>query len=388
MCMMNLSAKIVLSAYLIYSFGESLGNSSTTNSGNGSERVPNIEQTDINKELQKELNTLESRLRFVETTVTNFQTNFGVLKQNYDSLKIQFQQATARIQLLENATQQTKIEINDQTSKYSDLQNMNSDLVKTVDKTNVKLDNNTAVLSTGISNVTGEVTSISDMTNRNFASLRNNDIVLENKFLEISNHQSTIVSTLNQINKTRKVNITNSDQSHNSYKEYKIDSWANTDPWIYQRWDQVPRRSKHPLSTGPTGLQTPTLVVFVAKLSRDLAVSTRNIIIFNDIQLNEGRGFDPRTGVFTATTSGIYTISASIESTNRAVRAAIYRNSQPFAHISGRFIDRDGAMASATSYIFLDDGDRVWVQWMGDNNGLIGHVRSQFTGHLLSQTIT
>ncbi|XP_048730690.2 uncharacterized protein LOC125647898 isoform X2 [Ostrea edulis] len=341
MCMMNLSAKIVLSAYLIYSFGESLGNSSTTNSGNGSERVPNIEQTDINKELQKELNTLESRLRFVETTVTNFQTNFGVLKQNYDSLKIQFQQATARIQLLENATQQTKIEINDQTSKYSDLQNMNSDLVKTVDKTNVKLDNNTAVLSTGISNVTGEVTSISDMTNRNFASLRNNDIVLENKFLEISNHQSTIVSTLNQINKTR-----------------------------------------------PTGLQTPTLVVFVAKLSRDLAVSTRNIIIFNDIQLNEGRGFDPRTGVFTATTSGIYTISASIESTNRAVRAAIYRNSQPFAHISGRFIDRDGAMASATSYIFLDDGDRVWVQWMGDNNGLIGHVRSQFTGHLLSQTIT
>lgn len=202
MCMMNLSAKIVLSAYLIYSFGESLGNSSTTNSGNGSERVPNIEQTDINKELQKELNTLESRLRFVETTVTNFQTNFGVLKQNYDSLKIQFQQATARIQLLENATQQTKIEINDQSSKYSDLQNMNSDLVKTVDKTNVKLDNNTAVLSTGISNVTGEVTSISDMTNRNFASLRNNDIVLENKFLEISNHQSTIVSTLNQINKT------------------------------------------------------------------------------------------------------------------------------------------------------------------------------------------
>lgn len=202
MCMMNLSAKIVLSAYLIYSFGESLGNSSTTNSGNGSERVPNIEQTDINKELQKELNTLESRLRFVETTVTNFQTNFGVLKQNYDSLKIQFQQATARIQQLENATQQTKIEINDQSSKYSDLQNMNSDLVKTVDKTNVKLDNNTAVLSTGISNVTGEVTSISDMTNRNFASLRNNDIVLENKFLEISNHQSTIVSTLNQINKT------------------------------------------------------------------------------------------------------------------------------------------------------------------------------------------
>ncbi|XP_048733691.2 calcium and integrin-binding family member 3-like isoform X2 [Ostrea edulis] len=35
-----------------------------------------------------------------------------------------------------------------------------------------------------------------------------------------------------------------------AYKQYKIDSWANTDPWTHQRWDQVPRRSKHPLSTG------------------------------------------------------------------------------------------------------------------------------------------
>ena len=25
---------------------------------------------------------------------------------------------------------------------------------------------------------------------------------------------------------------------------------ANTDTWIYRRWDQVPRSSKHPLLTG------------------------------------------------------------------------------------------------------------------------------------------
>ncbi|XP_048730227.1 uncharacterized protein LOC125647559 isoform X2 [Ostrea edulis] len=29
-------------------------------------------------------------------------------------------------------------------------------------------------------------------------------------------------------------------------------SWSNTDPWTHQRWDQVPRRSKHPLLTGHT----------------------------------------------------------------------------------------------------------------------------------------
>jgi hypothetical protein len=26
---------------------------------------------------------------------------------------------------------------------------------------------------------------------------------------------------------------------------------TNTDPWIYQRWDQVLRRSKHPHKHGP-----------------------------------------------------------------------------------------------------------------------------------------
>jgi hypothetical protein len=28
--------------------------------------------------------------------------------------------------------------------------------------------------------------------------------------------------------------------------------WANTDPRIYWRWDQVPRKNKHLLLTGPT----------------------------------------------------------------------------------------------------------------------------------------
>ena len=44
-----------------------------------------------------------------------------------------------------------------------------------------------------------------------------------------------------------KAKITNSGQSQNSHEEYKIKSWANTDPWTHQRWNQVPRRSKHPL---------------------------------------------------------------------------------------------------------------------------------------------
>jgi hypothetical protein len=42
--------------------------------------------------------------------------------------------------------------------------------------------------------------------------------------------------------------IASSHQFHKSCRKYKFATRANTDLWIYQRWDQVPR-SQHPLST-------------------------------------------------------------------------------------------------------------------------------------------
>ena len=43
--------------------------------------------------------------------------------------------------------------------------------------------------------------------------------------------------------------IPKSDQSQNTSRNYKSEKykWANTDPRIYRRWDQEPRRSEHPL---------------------------------------------------------------------------------------------------------------------------------------------
>jgi hypothetical protein len=48
--------------------------------------------------------------------------------------------------------------------------------------------------------------------------------------------------------------ITNTRQSHKSCRKYKFDNGENTDLWIYQRRDQVSRRSKRPLSIGHTRL--------------------------------------------------------------------------------------------------------------------------------------
>jgi hypothetical protein len=57
--------------------------------------------------------------------------------------------------------------------------------------------------------------------------------------------------------------IPKSDQFRNTSKRNK---WANTDLRIYHRWDQVPRRSKHPLSTGHTR-RDPSSVIMNTELS-------------------------------------------------------------------------------------------------------------------------
>jgi hypothetical protein len=36
-------------------------------------------------------------------------------------------------------------------------------------------------------------------------------------------------------------------ESHKSCRKYKIENRGNRDLWIHQRWDHVPRRSKHPI---------------------------------------------------------------------------------------------------------------------------------------------
>jgi hypothetical protein len=43
----------------------------------------------------------------------------------------------------------------------------------------------------------------------------------------------------------------------------QINNWANTDPRIYRRWDQLPRRSKHPLPTGRTRREPSSIIVNV-----------------------------------------------------------------------------------------------------------------------------
>jgi hypothetical protein len=51
----------------------------------------------------------------------------------------------------------------------------------------------------------------------------------------------------------------NSHQSHKSYEKYKFEKRANTDRWIYQRWDLVPKGSKSVTPTMSPNFKTGNL---------------------------------------------------------------------------------------------------------------------------------
>jgi hypothetical protein len=58
--------------------------------------------------------------------------------------------------------------------------------------------------------------------------------------------------------------IPNSDQSQNTSRNYKSEEQMDQHGRrIYWRWDQAPRRSKHPLSTGHTRREPSSIIVNV-----------------------------------------------------------------------------------------------------------------------------
>jgi hypothetical protein len=60
-----------------------------------------------------------------------------------------------------------------------------------------------------------------------------------------------------KIPKSLKIQVGNTNQRN---------KWANTDPRIYRRWDQVPRKSKHPLLIYHTRRE-PSSMIMNAELS-------------------------------------------------------------------------------------------------------------------------
>ncbi|XP_052227967.1 caprin-2-like [Dreissena polymorpha] len=108
-------------------------------------------------------------------------------------------------------------------------------------------------------------------------------------------------------------------------------------------------------------------------------------IIFDRILTNEGGGYHPNHGVFTAPQSGVYVISSTILTwMNGEVHAAIVHNGNAVAHIYGHGDNGRHDQGSQTVVIWLNVGDEVAVQNVENpDNNIWGDLYSSFSGYLV-----
>ncbi|XP_077204627.1 uncharacterized protein LOC143843024 [Paroedura picta] len=108
---------------------------------------------------------------------------------------------------------------------------------------------------------------------------------------------------------------------------------------------------------------------------------------FEKIFLNENEAYHPETGIFTASTGGIYSFSYHLSVSSRSLRAALFHNGQRIVQVSSvRESPQGVTQVSGSTLVQLSEDDEIWLQILnGSQNGLMADetTDSIFSGFLL-----
>ncbi|XP_052081930.1 complement C1q-like protein 3 [Mytilus californianus] len=103
---------------------------------------------------------------------------------------------------------------------------------------------------------------------------------------------------------------------------------------------------------------------FTATLKSHLTLSKDATIKYDTVILNQGKGYSPKTGIFTATKAGLYLISATVMSSGgTALGASISKNGANLMNLYGPKIH--GGTETANPVLDLEKGDQVSVRSHG-----------------------
>ncbi|XP_059420237.1 complement C1q-like protein 2 [Carassius carassius] len=113
--------------------------------------------------------------------------------------------------------------------------------------------------------------------------------------------------------------------------------------------------------------------------------NTPVILVYSNVYVNEGRAYNPNTGIFTAPVKGAYFFSFSGHNrSSKVLNLALFKNGEQMVIVFNNPLgDRYESSANSIS-LTLEKGDNVYVRlhmtsWVFDNNS---HHNS-FVGHLL-----
>ena len=113
-------------------------------------------------------------------------------------------------------------------------------------------------------------------------------------------------------------------------------------------------------------------------LSRDVNdLKTNGRVVFATVDLNEGKGYDPSTGIFTAPTEGMYVFDWTILTQNGkyAFTSLVVNGKIKSWNYCNDSVSKTYETCSKRNVVKLKQGDRVWIGvYSGPAN-----INAQFT---------
>jgi hypothetical protein len=128
-------------------------------------------------------------------------------------------------------------------------------------------------------------------------------------------------------------------------------------------------------------LRTP-LVAFNVQLTETTVLTAPEHVKFDNVLYNTGDGYDKTMGDFTAPLTGAYSFSFCTQGGNRdGAWSHIIANGQPVCTV---LINQGYEQRSCQAVVYLQAGDKVWVEPTGGNKRKFWEVGAWFSGFLFN----
>ncbi|CAG2187994.1 C1QL [Mytilus edulis] len=154
---------------------------------------------------------------------------------------------------------------------------------------------------------------------------------------------------------------------------------------LFQDLLDMMMKIKGPSSEPSTCNCKKTVIAFTASLSAAKSIGINEVVKFDKVWTNEGNGYHPNSGVFTAPKAGFYQISATIMSPNgKYFHSYLMKNNKQTV---GMYPGRGHHTGAANIVLKLKKGDRVYIKHASNTESIYSDSNhySMFSGFLISE---
>ncbi|CAC5402909.1 unnamed protein product [Mytilus coruscus] len=147
---------------------------------------------------------------------------------------------------------------------------------------------------------------------------------------------------------------------------------------------------KGPSSAGPSTCNCKEIVIaFTASLSAAKPIGSDEVVKFDKVWTNEGKGYYPNSGIFTAPRKGFYQISATTMST-LGKHFHSYLMKKKNEKTVGLYTGQGYHTGSANIVLKLKKGDRVYIKHKSNTENIYSDADhwSMFSGYLFLNKIS